>query len=217
MSMERERREPDDGRSTRAAQLRSERRRELLDVALSVFAQRGYHQTRISDIIEAAQVARGTFYLYFESKHAIFAALLDDVLGRIRGAVVGVELGSGAPSLRAQIHGTLVRLLSLVREEPALSRLVLREAVGLDPTIDEKLSSFYDELHRWLTDALLNGQALGLLRPFDPTLVAWTILGSVERSMRLLLERPRSFSVDAMADALLDAHLVGLLSGPAVE
>jgi AcrR family transcriptional regulator len=217
MSIEKERREPDDGRSTRAAQLRTERRRELLDVALAVFAQRGYHQTRISDIIEAAQVARGTFYLYFESKHAIFAALLDDVLARIRSAVVGVELGAGAPSLRAQIHGTLVRLLSLVREEPALSRLVLREAVGLDPAIDEKLAGFYDELHRWLTDALLNGQSLGLLRRFDPTLVAWTILGAVERSMRLLLERPRSFSVDAMADALLDAHLFGLLSGAATD
>lgn len=214
MSDEKDRLELDDGRSVRAAQLRSERRRELLDVALSVFAQRGYHQTRISDIIEAANVARGTFYLYFESKHAIFEALLDDVLGRIRGAVVGVELGEGAPSLRAQIHGTLVRLLSLVREEPQLSRLVLREAVGLDPAIDEKLAAFYDELHRWLTDSLMNGQSLGFLRRFDPTLVAWTILGSVERSLRLLLERPRAFSVEALADALLDSHLTGLLAHP---
>lgn len=204
-------RDTDDGRTVRAAQLRTERRRELLDVALSVFAQRGYHQTRISDIIEAASVARGTFYLYFESKQAIFEALLDDVLSRIRGAVVGVEIGAGARPLRDQIHTTLVNLLSLVQAEPRLSRLVLREAVGLDPKIDEKLAAFYDELHRWLTDSLMNGQALGFLRPFDPTLVAWTILGSVERSLRLLLERPRAFEVEAMADALLDSHLTGLL------
>jgi AcrR family transcriptional regulator len=201
----------DDGRSLRAAHQRSERRRELLAVALAVFAKRGYHQTRISDIIEAAGVARGTFYLYFPSKHAIFEALLDEVLRRIRGSVIGVEVGPDAPPLRDQIHTTLVRLLSLVRESPALSRLVLREAIGLDAEIDQKLESFYGELHRWLAQSLGNGQSLGFLAPFDPTLVAWCILGSVERVLRLILERSDAFSVEAMADALLDSHLAGVL------
>ena len=201
----------DDGRSLRAAHQRSERRRELLAVALAVFAERGYHQTRISDIIEAAGVARGTFYLYFPSKHAIFEALLDEVLRRIRGSVIGVEVGPDAPPLRDQIHTTLVRLLSLVRESPALSRLVLREAIGLDAEIDQKLESVYGELHRWLAQSLGNGQSLGFLAPFDPTLVAWCILGSVERVLRLILERSDAFSVEAMADALLDSHLAGIL------
>lgn len=201
----------DDGRSVRAQQLREQRRRELLDVALAVFSARGYHQTRISDIIEAAGVARGTFYLYFSSKHAIFEALLDDVLARIRGSVIGVEMGPDAPSLRDQVHATLVRLLSVVREAPALSRLVLREAVGLDADIDEKLAAFYQELHRWLAESLGNGQALGLLGAFDTSMVSWCIVGSVERCLRLLLERGDALSIEAMADALLDAHLIGLL------
>lgn len=204
--------EIDDGRTLRAATQRNERRKELLEVALSVFAQRGYHQTRISDIIEAAGVARGTFYLYFESKHAIFEALLDEVLQRIRGSVIGVEVGPDAPPLRTQIHDTLVRLLSLVRESPALSRLVLREAIGLDAEIDRKLESFYGELHRWLAESLGNGQKLGFLGPFDPTLVAWCVLGAVERALRLLLERSDAFAVEAMADALLDCHLTGILA-----
>ncbi len=41
-----------------------------------MFAAKGYHGTRISDIIDAAGIARGTFYLYFESKSAIFLELI---------------------------------------------------------------------------------------------------------------------------------------------
>jgi AcrR family transcriptional regulator len=198
-------------RSARSEKLKQERRKELLDVALAVFAERGYHQTRISDIIEAAGVARGTFYLYFESKHAIFGALLDDVLGRIRESVVGVDVGADAAPLRAQIHGILVRLLSLVRESPALSQLALREAIGLDTEIDAKLDAFYAELHRWLAESLANGQRLGFLCAFNTPLVAWCILGSVERALRLLLEREGAYPIEAIADALLDTHLTGIL------
>ena len=61
-----------DGRVARAEKARVERRAALLSTARQVFAQHGYHSTSIDDLIDAAGVARGTFYLYFESKRAIF-------------------------------------------------------------------------------------------------------------------------------------------------
>ena len=67
-----------DGRQLRAARQRTERRRQILDAALRLFAARGYPATGISDIVEAASVARGTFYLYFPSKRAVFDALRSD-------------------------------------------------------------------------------------------------------------------------------------------
>lgn len=79
-----------DGRTLRAARKRERRRRMVLDTALAVFSDKGYHQTRISDIIEAASIARGTFYLYFESKGALLLevlrrnSLVPDVLALIR-------------------------------------------------------------------------------------------------------------------------------------
>ena len=49
-----------------------ERRQQILTVARDVFARRGYHAAKIDDIVAAAGIARGTFYLYFEDKRAIF-------------------------------------------------------------------------------------------------------------------------------------------------
>ena len=61
---------------------RSERTRAaLLRSARTVFAQRGFHDARITDIVEGAQMAHGTFYTHFDSKEDIFLAVLKGVLG----------------------------------------------------------------------------------------------------------------------------------------
>lgn len=212
-----------DRRSTRAERQREQRKRELLDVALRVFGQRGYHQTRIADIIDAAGVARGTFYLYFESKNAIFHALLDDLLSKVRSSVVGVSMAPNAEPVHTQIRDSVERVLAAFVESPDLTRVVLREAVGLDDEVDRKLADFHARLHWWLANALENGAKLGLLRPTQfgnerPAnfeLVAWAVLGTVKQLVQLLVERGPSGAgptVREAADTILDHSLFGLAS-----
>ncbi|MCI0356492.1 MAG: TetR/AcrR family transcriptional regulator, partial [Acidobacteria bacterium] len=64
--------------STRA--VRTDRRAQILRAAKQVFSQKGFHTASVSDIIERAGIARGTFYLYFESKRDVFDKLLEDLL-----------------------------------------------------------------------------------------------------------------------------------------
>lgn len=206
---------PGDGRTTRAERQREQRRRELLDVALRVFAQRGYHHARIADIIDAAGVARGTFYLYFESKNAIFHALLDELLRRLRASVVGVSIGPDAPPVDQQIRASVERVLAAFVESPDLTRVVLREAVGLDAEVDKKLEDFYERLHHWLAEALRNGARLGLLRSTNAELASWAVLGTFKQMVQLLVdssarpdaERP---TIPQAAEAILDYSLFGL-------
>ena len=77
----------DDGRVSRAKRLRASRRSQLLATSVALFAEQGYHRTSIDDIIKASGVARGTFYLYFESKRAIFEELLDGFFERLASTV----------------------------------------------------------------------------------------------------------------------------------
>jgi AcrR family transcriptional regulator len=198
-----------DGRSVRAEATRDRRRRELLDVALRVFSERGYHETRISDLIEAAGVARGTFYLYFESKNAIFHELLDELVVRIRQSIVGVELGEGAQPLRDQLIATLERVLAVFDASPDLTAFVLRVAVGLDPEIDRKLAELYQRLHEFITMSLDNGVQLGLVRTMDTRIVGWAVLGSIKQLVAVLVDR-RERDLHAMAAALVDYNLAGL-------
>lgn len=68
---------PAEGRELRARGQRTVRK--LLDAAVEVFATRGFHSTRVDDIVKAAKTSHGTFYLYFSNKEDLFKALLTDV------------------------------------------------------------------------------------------------------------------------------------------
>lgn len=208
--------EVEDGRIARAAQKRERRRQELLQAALRVFAERGYHQTRITDLIEAAGVARGTFYLYFDSKHAIFHELLDLLLDQIRANMVGVDQREGAPPVRDQLLVSVRRIFRAFYESPDLASFVMREAVGLDEESNRKLRDFYDQLHTWLAKSLANGQKMGLVRPLDVDTTAWCILGSFRQFVQLLFEQERdSLDLDHLTEVILDYNLQGILASSA--
>ena len=170
----------EDGRVSRAQRLREERRSQILRTALALFAERGYHATSIQDIIEAAGVARGTFYLYFESKRAIFAELLDDFFATLAGAVRRVDVSPGAPTPLDQMHEIVARVFCVLEEERAIARIIIREAVGLDEEFDRKLMDFYGRVTALLERALRLGQEMGLVRDCDPVLASSCVLGSVK-------------------------------------
>ena len=187
------------------------RRAQILEVAGQVFAELGYPRTTIDEIATRTGVARGTFYLYFDSKNAIFHELLDLLLARLRENVVGIDVAEGAPLVRDQLLGTVRRVLDAFRENPAFAKLVMKEAVGVDAEIDKKLEAFDNQLHDWLADALAIGAEMGLIRAIDPEMVAWLILGSFKQCMSLVLERPDDeLDLDHLSEVILDYNLQGV-------
>lgn len=205
-----------DGRTRRAEEQRDLRRREVLATALKVFAERGYHETRISDIVTTAGIARGTFYLYFDSKADIFAQLVDNLLDQLRTSVVGVDTGSGTPALSQQLTRTIKRVVRVVEDNDLLLKVLMRQAVGVDSEIDEKLSHFYERLRAFIADALRTGQMLGMVRtPLDADVVASCILGSIKHVMEqevMSAKGTTDFDLDRWTSAILDFNLRGVLA-----
>jgi AcrR family transcriptional regulator len=169
-----------DGRVSRAQRLRESRRTAVLAVARRLFSQKGYHATSIHDIIEAAEIARGTFYLYFESKRAIFDELLDGLVATLQAQVKRIEVGPGAPPPVAQMDGIVDRVLQTLLDNREMARILLREAVGIDVDFDRKLSEFYGRIEAMIMGALSTGRQLGVIRPCDAKVVARCVLGSIK-------------------------------------
>ncbi len=204
-----------DGRTERATAIRAERRAHILESAIRTFSEKGYHQTSIADIVEAAGVARGTFYLYFESKSTVFLALLDELLAHLRANVVGVEVGPGAAPLGAQLLDIVRRVLRTALEKRALADIIFREAIGLDEEVDQKLRAFYGSLHRFLMEALLMGQQGGAVRgTLDVDATASCILGSIKQVLEqyLVHTAERDFDVERFAQAIVQYNLNGVLA-----
>jgi AcrR family transcriptional regulator len=201
-----------DGRTVRAQRLRDERRAQVLRVARQVFSQRGYHAASIADIIAAARIARGTFYLYFVNKRAIFDELLDELLQQLNRAVVRIQVEEDAPSPIDQMRGNVRRVLEVLEDNRDLTKILLREAVGLDAAFDEKLGAFYDSLIARIQGGLDLGQQIGLVRPCDSRVAARCVLGGVKEVVyqALVAEGLGSVSREALVQELVDYNLRGL-------
>jgi AcrR family transcriptional regulator len=204
----------DDGRVRRAAAQRQERRAEVLAAARHVFSTHGYHAASIAHIIDAAGIARGTFYLYFVSKRAIFDELLDDFFALMTREVRVVDVSPGAPPPREQLTAIVKHVLQTLLANADLTRILLRETGGPGDEFDRRRSEFLGRLLGLIKHALETGIELGLCRPGDTLLRAHMTLGTVKELVDGLLtmaEQGQLVDVDAATREALDFNLNGLL------
>src|SRR5580698_3581499 len=118
---------------------KAERRQKILNHARDVFARRGYHEAKIDDIVAAAGIARGTFYLYFEDKRAVFEEIVDRAFTQIGMAIVRVDPGDPGRSVAAQVHENIRRIVATLLADRATTQILLTAALGMDPAFDRKL------------------------------------------------------------------------------
>jgi AcrR family transcriptional regulator len=201
-----------DGRVSRAQKQREARRTAVLGAARQVFSQRGYHDTSIDDLILAAGIARGTFYLYFESKRAIFDELLDELFLLLAETVQRIDVSPGALPPVVQMDATVDRVFGTLVENRDIARILLREAVGIDADFDRKLHDFYNRIEVLLVSAVETGVEMGLVRNCDPMIVARCILGAVKEVVHFAFVEndPAQVDVQKMGHELIAFTLKGL-------
>ncbi len=199
---------------------KARRRESILAAARTVFAEKGYHQSSVADILAAADIARGTFYLYFDSKRAIFDELLEIFLVALQSGIriLVPRPPPGAPTPLEQLRGNLRRTMALLNEEREMAAILLNHAVGIDRELDARLAASYDRVIAMIERALRRGMQMGVVRDCDPHIVAGFVLGGIkETALRLIvreLDRPQ---LDEVVDEMLKTYLVGLLLEPLAE
>jgi AcrR family transcriptional regulator len=198
-------------RSSRAEAQRERRRVHILLAAAKLFGQRGYHGTSVADVIEAAEISRGTFYLYFDSKDAVFLELMEQFIQRIMAVVQVVDPEGPTPTER--IAENVRRVVDVVFEHRDLTVMVLREGFGVRPEVDEKLGRFYGFVREMLEGALRNGARHGLTRQVDEALAATALIGAIKEVFlnELVLGHSHEDGRKAISEALVDFGLRGLL------
>lgn len=186
---------------------KAERRQQILSNARDVFAKRGYHAAKIDDIVAAAGIARGTFYLYFEDKRAIFAEIVDRAFARLALAVVRVDTDHETRTVADQIEENIQRIVGAFLEDPATTKILLSDAVGLDPAFDRKLLFFYEEVSKLLESSLADGQQRGIVAKGDPRVFAMMTLGAMKEIMYQVVMRGLDYP-----DARIVAEIFQFLS-----
>lgn len=194
----------------RGAKQRERRRREIVAAARAVFAERGYHNASIADVIARARIARGTFYLYFPGKRDVFESLLAEALADLRARIARIDVGPGAPPPEAQLRKSLVRVLEYVLENRDFTRLLLVLWLNPDVEVADTVGAFYDHVTRLIASSLEHGMRLGLVRRCDASLVAAALLGAVRGIIGRLLSTRRPQRKESVVDELIALALRGV-------
>jgi AcrR family transcriptional regulator len=150
-----------------------QRRRQLIDCAVELFATRGYDPTSVSDIVDAVGVGKGVFYWYFDGKEALLREILVDALQQLRRhqrAVIGdepdplrrIELGIRATLAWRLENRALVTITQFAAGEGRFSA-TLREVHGVA----------VNDIVQHVKDAIVGGQ----VRDEDPVVLGHALVG----------------------------------------
>jgi AcrR family transcriptional regulator len=148
---------------------KDERAPEILDAALACFAEKGFAACRMDDIAKRAGISKGTIYLYFESKEAVFKALAQRAIGmRIEAIAAQLEAFEGSTPELLRMVLTMVGSIASVSDAVVLPRLVLAEAGNFPELAEFWRHEIVDHGLDLFGAIIRRGQGRGEFRPMPP-------------------------------------------------
>jgi TetR/AcrR family transcriptional regulator, fatty acid metabolism regulator protein len=157
-----------------------DKRRAILDAAITVFARQGFHSARVSDVAAEAGVAYGLVYHYFDSKDQMLNELFSERWGLLLEASQEVRKSDAAP--REKLAGVANFIIESYRHEPELMKVIIvevtRAANSFGRTHLPEISQAYDLVAEIVADA----QEAGEFRDdVDPSFAAMVFYGAIEQ------------------------------------
>ncbi|MDR1204674.1 MAG: TetR/AcrR family transcriptional regulator [Peptococcaceae bacterium] len=185
----------------------------IIRAALEMFCEKGFHNTKMEDIAERANIGKGTIYEYFRSKESLFENALRSGLEYIDNIVVKEVLlkSTSTEKLEAIIRG-YINILFQFKHLAKLVSLDLFDNVGMDKCKFQKQDQpHFVERLEFVMDIIRNGVEQGEFRQIDPFTAAFSIISSVfGAAFRMLLYPNEEISEEAAAETAIRLIMDGI-------
>jgi AcrR family transcriptional regulator len=188
----------------------ADKRRQLLDAAVRVFARKGYHASRVGDIAEEAGVAHGLLYHYFKSKDEVLEAVFHENWSLLQLRIASVE--ETDESAADQLRHIAAIVLRTWLHLPDVVTVVIRE-FGRSPELADRIGELaqpIEVIQRTIERGIERGE---FRSDIDPQFAATVVYGSIDELLTgWVLGRLPSGEEDVAAaeKALLEVSLRGL-------
>jgi AcrR family transcriptional regulator len=180
------------------------RRRQLLDTALAVFADRGFHGTAMNDIAEAAGVTKPVLYQHFRSKRELYGEVLDDVGGRLEETIA--KAAAGAPGPREQVEAGFGAYFRFVAGEQDAFQVLFGGDTRRDPEFTRQAA----ETEASIATAIAALIDIDGIEPEHQALLAHGLVGLAEGTSRRWLADGRREDPAALAAQVAELAWAGL-------
>jgi AcrR family transcriptional regulator len=182
----------------------AERRAQLLDIALSVFGDRGFHDTSMNDIADAAGVTKPVLYQHFGSKRDLFLEVLREVGGRLREAVGKATASATSPHQQVE-QGFRAYFDWVAQTRGGFDVLFAGETRRDREFVSEAL-----RVETEIADAIAELIVIDGLDPEHRRLLAYAIVGLAETTSRHWLADDLELDAGQLAQQCADLAWAGL-------
>jgi len=170
---------PKAGKPAKKKGASAEKRERILQAAVSVFAKKGFYDTRVSEIAKAAGVADGTIYLYFENKDDVLISIFQDRIEKLL-EILG-EVAASDRSIEEKVRKIVGIQLGLLEDQRDLAEVItvnLRQSSRLLKQYAAPLFIRYLEL---VAGVIATGQKEGVFRrDLSPRVAARALYGALD-------------------------------------
>lgn len=154
-----------------------ETRERILDAALNIFSNKGYHDTRMDEIVEASDTSKGSIYFYFPNKERLFLALVDQFADLLERRVV--EAVESEEEGIARVRAALQACLETFGRYRRPAKILLVQAVGLGSVFEKKRIEVNDRFAGLIKQYLNESIAVGDIAPVDVEVVSYAWMGAI--------------------------------------
>ncbi|MEX0620460.1 MAG: TetR/AcrR family transcriptional regulator [Solirubrobacterales bacterium] len=163
-----------------AREAAAERRRQILDAAVRVFARQGFHSTRVADIADEADVAYGLVYHYFDSKENVLDELFRQRWLLLIEAIKGADASSqSSPDKLGAVAGFII---DSYRYDPELMKVIIVEVTRAANSFGQTHLEQINEAYRLIAQIVSEGQEAGVFRrDVDAYFASMTFYGVIEQ------------------------------------
>ena len=196
---------------------KEKRKDQIMECAKKLFAIHGYYNTQISDIIREANIARGTFYRYFNHKKDLFVTLLENYYQQWKA---GISLEAQELDLRtitpeAYFRHRVRNSLLFFADDPYLCKITLRMGLGLPSDMEGSIQRLETKITELIEKDIKLGINNNHIRPdIDVELTANLVVGSILRLSYFYFglgeEKSSSADVERITEKVAEMFFPGL-------
>jgi TetR/AcrR family fatty acid metabolism transcriptional regulator len=158
----------------------ADKRRQILDAAVRVFARQGFHSTRVSDIADEAGVAYGLVYHYFSSKEQVLNELFRERWSLLLAAIDEADRGVASP--REKLAAVAAFIVDSYRHNPELMKVIIVEVTRAANSFGRTHLPEIREAYSGIAKIVAEGQEGGAFRPdIDPQFASMSFYGAIEQ------------------------------------
>ena len=185
---------------------------EILEVALRLFSDRGFHNVSMQEIAEESEFSVGTLYKFFESKESLFSALMMSCANRVSDILVPIL--DEKTDEKQKIVNYIEAYKQIIQDHAPSIRLYLSQnlqsALTLGPDVEPETDAIREVFQEKLSGIFKSGMRKGIFRDIDPWIATLSLSALLESFVFSVIKSPRKISIEDGISRIKELFFTGI-------